>query len=388
MRIVYLSPLGALGGAERSLLNMIRTIRNVESNWELHLIAAEQGPLLTAAENLGAHVHCLPMPDNLMSAGSGGLSVLRATGMAWSMLSYAWSLRKLLRSLEPDLVHSNGVKFHLLSSLSMPRRCPLVWHIHEYFSSKGRAARLLQLAARRSCGLIGVSQDVLVDAQCVLGAKVGQVVYNAIDTDHFAPAPRSHVSEKLRVGLLGTFAHWKGHDVFLAAAALLLKEPNCPLVEFEIVGGPIYRTQSSQFTLEELTSMAERLGIRDHVTFVPFMSDPLAAYRSFDVVVHASTAPEAFGLTIAEAMACGKPLVTTALGGSAELTTPEVDCLVSEAGSPESLATAIRRLLVDPDRRHRLGARARETALSRLSLSQFGPALIAAYQRFISCSSP
>lgn len=388
MRIVFLSPLASLGGAERILLNMIRSIRAVESTWELHVIAAEEGPLLAAAESFGAHVHCLPMPDNLMTAGSGGFNPLRAIGTGWSMLRYSQSLRKLLRSLQPDLVHSNGAKFHLLSSLSMPRHCPLVWHVHEYLSSKGRVARLLSLAARRASGLIGVSQDVLSDAQQVLGAIPGQVVYNAIDTDHFVPAPRNHDSKNLRVGLIATYAHWKGHDIFLQAASQLLKKPNCPPVEFEIVGGPIYRTQSSQFTLAELTLLADRLGIREHVRFIPFMSDPLAAYRSFDVVVHASTAPEAFGLTIAEAMASGKALVTTALGGSAELTSSDVDCLSARAGNPESLATSIHRLLIDPELRHRLGVRARETAVARFSLSQFGPALLAAYRRFISCPSP
>ena len=65
----------------------------------------------------------------------------------------------------------------------------------------------------------------------------------------------------------------------------------------------------------------------DSVGFVPFVEDPVPVYRALDVVLHASTQPEPFGLTVVEAMACGRAVVVSAAGGAAELFTDGVDAL-------------------------------------------------------------
>src|SRR5439155_7727078 len=88
---------------------------------------------------------------------------------------------------------------------------------------------------------------------------------------------------------------------------------------FYIVGGPIYATRGSQFSRDELVSMARELGLAEHVGLVPFQADAVPLYRALDIVVHASTQPEPFGLTIAEAMACGRAVLVSAGGGNAEM---------------------------------------------------------------------
>ena len=89
--------------------------------------------------------------------------------------------------------------------------------------------------------------------------------------------------------------------------------------------------------------------------------------RALDIAVHASTEPEPFGLVIAEAMACGRPVVTTANGGAAELIEVDRDALVAPSGDPRALATAIERLAGDAGLRDSLGAHARAAALARFS---------------------
>ncbi len=160
---------------------------------------------------------------------------------------------------------------------------------------------------------------------------------NAVDTDHFAPAEHDGAElDRLaglepagpgvvRVGLVATYANWKGHDVFLDALARL--PATGPPVRGYIVGGPIYATAGSQFTRDELEQRAAANGLAGRFGFVPFQTDPADVYRMLDVAVHASTRPEPFGLTIAEAMSCGKPVVVSAAGGAAELFTPEYDGL-------------------------------------------------------------
>ena len=114
--------------------------------------------------------------------------------------------------------------------------------------------------------------------------------------------------------------------------------------------------------MEELRAEAERLGLGTRVGFTGFVEDPALAIRSLDVVVHASTEPEPFGLVIAEAMACGKAVVVSQTGGAAEIITPGVDALVHAPGDATGLARRIEELADDVALRRRIGDAGRATA--------------------------
>ena len=103
-------------------------------------------------------------------------------------------------------------------------------------------------------------------------------------------------------------AQWKGHEVFLRAFKMLAGDPP---VRGYVIGGALYETDGSQRDLDELRRLAESLGLSWPVGFTGFVDDAAAAMRALDVVVHASTQPEPFGLVIAEAMACGRAVVVS-----------------------------------------------------------------------------
>ena len=117
----------------------------------------------------------------------------------------------------------------------------------------------------------------------------------------------------VRVGLIATFSRWKGHDTFLRAVASL---PASVRIRPYIVGGALYDTDGSQYSAIELRRLAATYGLADRVGFTGFVESADQAMRALDIVVHASTSPEPFGLVIAEAMACGRALVTSATGGA------------------------------------------------------------------------
>ena len=138
-------------------------------------------------------------------------------------------------------------------------------------------------------------------------------------------------------------------------------------VRWYIVGGPIYHT-AAQFTEAELRAEVESRGLADRVGFVGFVTDTVPIYRSLDVVLHASTLPEPFGLTVAEAMACGRAVIVSSAGGAAELFTDGIDALGIVPGNAEQLASSVRRLAENPDLRVRLGTAARSIAIASASM--------------------
>jgi glycosyltransferase involved in cell wall biosynthesis len=147
-----------------------------------------------------------------------------------------------------------------------------------------------------------------------------------------------------------------------------------------VVGGALYQTNGSQHSLAELQQLATDLGVCERVGFTGFIDDPDEAMRALDVVVHASTQPEPFGLVIVEGMATGRAVIVSARGGAAELITEGIDALAHSSGDAVSLARCILRLAIDANLRERLGQRARATAERRFDRERLASELIPIYQ--------
>jgi glycosyltransferase involved in cell wall biosynthesis len=377
MKILFLSPVGVLGGAERNLLTLLTTLKLLDSAPQLSLIVGTDGPLIQHAEQLGVQVIHLPLPESLNRLGDSQLKSPSAHRLNWllqagrslpGLMQYCQTLRRTIRQLQPDVIHSNGVKMHLALGLLGRLKTPVFWHIHDFYGSRPVVAKLLHLAKRSTMGAIAVSQALAEDAQTILHPLPIKVVHNVVDIHRFAPRPQPLRSNPLRIGLVATFARWKGHEVFLEAAAQV-----DAAVEFWIVGAPIYQTQGSQYSLAELQAKARALQIDDRVKFLGFQSDMAEVYHQLDIVVHASTEPEPFGLVIVEAMACGKPVVASQAGGAAELFTHDHDAIGVPPGDPQALAQALMQLVQDPSKRQHLREQARRTAVQRYGYNPTQP---------------
>jgi len=374
MRIVYLNPCGQMGGAETSLRELLISVRTAKPDWQLWLILGEDGPLARIASDLGVRVEVLPFPSSLARLGDAGTGA--AAGVASLLMAGAASARygrrlaRVLRRIEPDIIHTNGFKMHVLGCWSRPRTTSLVWHIHDYVGARRVMSQLLRWHAERCTVAIANSNDVARDLRSLMPKLRVHPVYNAVDLTRYAPEGDRIDLDKacemepapdglVRVGLVGTFARWKGHKVFLDALAQLPRE--LPVRGY-VIGGPIYKTSGSQWMLHELRDEAARLGLTGRLGFTGLLSDTAAAMRSLDIVVHASTKPEPFGMVIAEGMACGKAVIASQAGGAAELFSDGHDAVGHPPGDAAALARQIGCLASDHALRGHLGAAGRQTA--------------------------
>jgi glycosyltransferase involved in cell wall biosynthesis len=404
MKILYLNLGGEMGGAERSLLDLIASTRQTIPYARMLLLASADGPLVRLAREAGAEARALPMPSALAGMGDSALArggraasaariLARAAPAAFAASRYAAKLRRAAAGFEPDIVHSNGNKMHLAAAVARVRGAALVWHVRDFIGARRLLPMALRRLRRRATGVIAISEAVAADARAVLPGLPVQVVYNAIDVDHFAPGGPAAALDTLaglaplgadgiRVGLVATYATWKGHDLFLEAAARALASLRGQRVRFYVVGGPIYATPGSQVSAVELRKKAASLRLSDRVAFIGFQNDPAPVYRALDVFVHASTRPEPFGRTIVEAMGCGRAVIASRAGGAAELFTHDSDAIGFTPGSVGELADAIVFLVNNDQRRALLGERARRTAVERFSRARLGPEVVEAYERF------
>jgi glycosyltransferase involved in cell wall biosynthesis len=378
-----------MGGAETSLLEILSGVRKLVPDWDLWLVLAEEGILGAKARELGVQVKTMPFPPALARLGEG--TSLRPTvesfrAAAFTAL-YAKRLGAVLRHLKPHLIHSNGFKMHVLGGWTCPKKTPLLWHIHDYVSSRRIMSRMLRWSSNGCTAVIANSASVAADLRTVLPGLNSSVVYNAVDLDRYTPNGRTMDLDAacglsplcdgtIRVGLVGTFARWKGHKVFLQALSKLPR--NAPIRGY-IIGGPIYQTNGSQWTRNELEQEVERLGLAGRVGFTGTLLDPAPAMRSLDIVVHASTEPEPFGMVIIEAMATGKALIASRAGGACELFVDGESALSHPPGEADALCKQIMRLTHNQDQRVRLGAAARTQAVKIFGRERLAKELVAMY---------
>src|SRR3954471_10828944 len=152
MRLTYLSASGELGGAETALLDVIASIRAVRPDWPVQVVIPADGPLVARVAALGAEPAVLPFPEALATLGEHGAARARggyarlAAQLAFAagpVAAYARQLSQTVLAFSPALVHSNGIKMHVVAAMAH-LDAPLVWHVHDYVGGRRVTAALLR----------------------------------------------------------------------------------------------------------------------------------------------------------------------------------------------------------------------------------------------------
>jgi len=192
------------------------------------------------------------------------------------------------------------------------------------------------------------------------------VVPCGVDTAHFTPnGPVAPRTERLRIMTVGRLVQRKGIGIAIQALARLVARGLD--AELVIVGGA---GDAAHLEVEPEVARLERIiestGMRDRVTLAGRIEhdDLPEMYRSADVVVCAPWY-EPFGIVPLEAMACGRPVVATSVGGLIDTVVEDVTGVHVPTRDPEALADALESLLTDAERRARYGAAGRRRAVSR-----------------------
>jgi glycosyltransferase involved in cell wall biosynthesis len=396
MKILYLNPSSQLGGAERHLVDTICAVQNQDPSVEIVvLITAPDGPLIAELAPLGVKIVLLELPRKIAQLGDSGLqerrnrivSILQLVGnlaIGNEFIRYWWQLRQTIGKINPDIIHSNGFKTHLLAA-SLGNSIPLVWHLHDFISSRLAIGKLLSLFTKKVTIAIAISQAIATDWQKVFPNLSIEVIYNAIDINKYHPQQIDPPSPYLNIGLVATYALWKGHDIFIQAIGQIAKQhPELKsTIKFYIIGGAIYETDKSQYSRSTLQQLARDLDVEDWLIFIDFQRDIVSSYNMLDIVVHASTKPEPFGRTIVEAMACEKAVIVANAGGAAELFTNGLDAIGVTPGDPMALAVAILDSIEHPDNRVAMGKAGRITVVNRFDLDRLGQELVSVYSQLL-----
>lgn len=351
VRVVVLDHTAALGGAELALLRACVALDPARVHVVVVLFA--DGPLVGRLREAGVEVRVLPLDPRVATTdrATAGRSLGGAVRSAAATVPFLLRLARLLRRLDPDVVHTNSLKADLigLPAAALARR-PLVWHVHDRIADDylpAGLARLVRTAARR--GPAHVVVNSLATGRTLLPLPRGwTVVHPGLAPEQIAgdPATRPQPARTV-VGLVGRISPTKGQREFVEAGALLAERFG--QVQLRIVGSALFAEADYE---RDLGALVDRLGLAARVELAGWVADPVAEIDALSVLVHASPVPEPFGQIVVEGMARGVPVVATAGGGVDEIAVAadgRARCLVVPPGDVAALADAVAQVLSDPD---------------------------------------
>jgi glycosyltransferase involved in cell wall biosynthesis len=271
-------------------------------------------------------------------------------------------LRRLIRIEQYDIVHFHTKRAHALS-LWLPRGSKpryVVTRRMDYPERRGWYTDCLY--NRRVDGVVAISRviaNLLIQAG-VDGGKI-RCIPSGIDPRRFAESARQKPQSTgvQVIGCLAGLDERKGHEYLLQAAASL-KADGLKLC-YKIAGdGPLRHSLEQQ---------ASRLGLQDEVSFLGFVADPAEFLAQVDVLVMPSLY-EGLGVAVLEAMAAGKAVIATRVGGLPESIVEGVTGLLVPPRDAGTLAEAIAKLVHTPALAAAMGEQGRARVLQDFTLEK------------------
>jgi glycosyltransferase involved in cell wall biosynthesis len=180
------------------------------------------------------------------------------------------------------------------------------------------------------------------------------------------------------IGVVGNIREWKGQETLVRATAILKKK--YPEIRCVLVGD---RGNGPNEYGDRLDRIAKELNVTDSIVHAGFQRNAIDYMEWMDVVTHTSIHPEPFGIVTLEAMSRSKPLVSTTIGGPAEVVVNGESGLLVDPGKPEDLAAAVDRFLGDPEYARLTGKRGYERMASSFSMKQSIDKTMAVYAEIL-----
>ena len=353
--LFILSSSAIVGGGQVSLLELLNSLDR--ARFEPYAVVGGPGDLQTKLELI-----CIP---------TGIAAFPKASPRNFfRMVATVRSLIKIIRMIKPSIIHSNDTRAHIYAGLAAARtRIPNIFHYRVSYRD-GLYDWLLPLLCRR---IVAVSHACAARFSA-LHTHTTTVVYNGVDLNRFTMSDAINPESDVHIGTIGRLEKAKGIDTFVRCVAALA--PDFPRLRATIIGSGSVAEKASITDLIKSTNTFDRITLIDSC-------DTIAAFmQSLSVYVLLSD-NEGLNRSILEAMACGRVVVATNVGGNPEvISSPEIGRLVPLGAMAEAVAT-IKSLLSDPALRTAIGRRARQRIEERFSMTAHTQSMQAVFDRLI-----
>lgn len=310
------------------------------------------------------------------------------------LLRSAVALRQAAREFGADVIHANSVRAGLIAVMACRLGGPAVAvQCHDHLPHGHAANVSRKVIARGAEGVVAVTDDTAARFNHGLRHPKAERVYISVDHRHFSPVVRGSSPVRSELGLapdtplLGHVAQitpWKGQETSIRALARIRESHNAHLLVVGEVAFSSQRYDNAGYR-QSLERLVKELGVAPAVHFLGQREDVAELMGA----CHALLLPswdEPFGLVVAEAMACGTPVLVTSQGGVREYVEDGVNGYLLDPQDARAWARTASGLLTDEATREGMGAAAVQTA-SQFTDERYASNMLAAYERAVRARS-
>lgn len=361
IKILFIHPSSTLYGADVTLLQLIKGLD--KNSFEILVIIPKTGPLYDAIEKETVKVILVDMP--ILARAKYNVKGI-SSFIIKSITSFSL-LKKIIKENKIDIIHSNTMAVFAGALLSKFCSVKHLWHIHEIITHPPFIRIIFPRIFYKTANILIANSNQtalwLKESFPKTGKKI-KTIFNGADNSRFHPGIGPNTfrkeinvsAEEVVISMVGRIKRGKGQKLFLMAAALVLEKMSN--VSFVIIGDPPI---GQEHYLDELKNYLESIPkVKKKTHIFSYRRDIENIYSSSDIIVIPSIEPESFSLVTIEAMATGKPVIASALGGLLDTVEDGRTGILVKPNDVEYLVEAIIMLATDIELRQKLGLNALE----------------------------
>ena len=363
-----------VGGAERSLVFQLKN--HIEDNLTFFLPKiSDSNRLETFLNSEGfTNIQYYDYPTSIYMISRNHLKF--SFSMMKDLLQFAFSSGGLKDLNQYSLVYLNGNKAAFLFFVKnrlISFKGKVVWHLRDYYHSSGltnMAWRILNNCNPKNLSFICNSNSVKENLlRSPWSSYPVDVIYNPVGTN----LATREISKNIKtIGFVAMMAPWKGvHEIVLWSKLFEKELSELGVTNIKIYGGNIYKTEGSH---KEYSQQIKKLSEKFPSKLLSFEGhkEPREIFAEIDCLIHYSLAPEPFGRVIIEAFDAGIPVISTCMGGAAELVQSQVTGVKVLAHDRRGLFLAVEQIIENKVRTFKLingGLEKAKTIQENISIS-------------------
>lgn len=360
--ILFASWYTGLGGGETDLLTLAQSLD--PARFTPHLLQPDDGQLAQVWREHGWQVH--------ITHWRGATTYF--VPAVWARFPVVQRLNRLLQAHRFALIHADYHTLPLIYPAAQQTKTPLMWTVHGWWFHPHDWQRAFFRPIPAVARSYSIRDGFLGEPPFMPPARL-PVIYSGVDTARFQPdADKMKVRSELNlhadtpvVAMIARFQPVKGHHHFQAMADQVLG--HIPDAHFIIAGENVFGGSGDEAYKHHILAAAQaQPHLRDRLHYIGFRADVEHVLAAADVVVCPSEF-ESYGKVNLEAMACGKPVVSTNRGGPAETVVNGETGYLVNPGDTQTMAERVVYLLRHPAEQRRLGANGRARVVQTFSLA-------------------
>lgn len=362
MRVLFISHTNSLDGANRSLLQLVKELRDNHDVTPIVVCPRDRQSHVLTDVYAKEEIECIPVPLVKFKL-VGNKSLVAKMLLAASFLLRNLYLFYALRGVKFDLVHSNSSVIDMGAYLALWRRVPHVWHLREFgyedFRMQSVFGKRYERRIYKKCEVaIAISKAIKQKFKPLFGTRI-RLIYNGIlPKDESLSA--SHTNPVTTFCITGRLEPNKNQMEVLKACLLLKHESKCHFRLLVVGAGG-----NTAYT-EELKKYVADNGLQDEVMFMGYRTDVPEILSQCNVGLTAST-NEAFGRITVEYMMQNLAVIASDTGANPEIIRDGDTGMLYPSGDARQLADKMLALLQNRNLLMRIAANGKQRALECFS---------------------